>query len=284
MNPATPASLPFIDGGRGLRLPQVGFGTYGLNGQLGAETIAQAIRNGYHLLDSAFNYENEGAVGRAVQLAGVPRESLIVTSKLPGRHHHYDEALTTIEESVFRTGLDAIDLYLIHWPNPQQGLYVEAWRALIEAQRRGLVRHIGVSNFLPEHLLRLQQETGVLPLVNQIEMHPYFPQAEQRAFHAAHGILTEAWSPLGRANQLLQEPVLAAIAQRHGRSVGQAILRWHVQLQAVPLPKAASPARQLENQALFDFELGDDDLAQIATLARPNGRTHDQDPARYEEF
>ena len=141
-----------------------------------------------------------------------------------------------------------------------------------------------MSNFLPEHLERLQQETGVLPGVNQIEMHPYFPQVEQRAWHRAHGIITEAWSPLGRANQLLQEPLLAAIAQRHGRSVGQIILRWHVQLGAVPLPKAASDERQLQNLALFDFSLSDADMAQIATLARPDGRTHNQDPAVYEEF
>lgn len=283
-DPACSPGLPWVDAGRGFQLPAVGFGTYRLNGSEGAETIAQALRHGYRLLDSAFNYENEGAVGRAVRLSGVPRESIGITSKLPGRHHRFDEALATIEESVFRTGLDRIDLYLIHWPNPRQGLYVQAWRALIEARQRGWVKAIGVSNFLPEHLEHLRQETGVLPVVNQIEMHPYFPQVEQRAWHQAHGIVTEAWSPLGRANQLLQEPLLAAIAQRHGRSVGQIILRWHVQLGAVPLPKAASDERQLENLALFDFSLSDADMAQIATLARPDGRTHNQDPAVYEEF
>lgn len=283
-DPACSPGLPWVDAGRGFQLPAVGFGTYRLNGSEGAETIAQALRHGYRLLDSAFNYENEGAVGRAVRLSGVPRESIGITSKLPGRHHRFDEALAAIEESVFRTGLDRIDLYLIHWPNPRQGLYVQAWRALIEARQRGWVKAIGVSNFLPEHLERLRQETGVLPVVNQIEMHPYFPQVEQRAWHQAHGIVTEAWSPLGRANQLLQEPLLAAIAQRHGRSVGQIILRWHVQLGAVPLPKAASDERQLENLALFDFSLSDADMAQIATLARPDGRTHNQDPAVYEEF
>ena len=283
-DPACSPGLPWVDAGRGFQLPAVGFGTYRLNGSEGAETIAQALRHGYRLLDSAFNYENEGAVGRAVRLSGVPRESIGITSKLPGRHHRFDEALAAIEESVFRTGLDRIDLYLIHWPNPRQGLYVQAWRALIEARQRGWVKAIGVSNFLPEHLERLRQETGVLPVVNQIEMHPYFPQVEQRAWHQAHGIVTEAWSPLGRANQLLQEPLLAAIAQRHGRSVGQIILRWHVQLGAVPLPKAASDERQLENLALFDFSLSDADMAQMATLARPDGRTHNQDPAVYEEF
>lgn len=265
-------------------LPHIGFGTFRLNGAAGVEVIADAIRRGYRLLDSAVNYENEGAVGEAIRKAGLDRSELRVTSKLPGRHHHFAEALTTIEESLYRAGLDYYDLYLIHWPNPRQGLYVEAWQGLIEARKRGLVRSIGVSNFLPVHLETIMNQTGVTPSVNQVELHPYFPQAEQRAFDKVHGIVTEAWSPLGRANHLLQEPLLGEIARRHGKSVGQIILRWHIELGAVPLPKASSAERQTENLDVFGFTLTRDDMASIATLARADGRTFDQDPARYEEF
>ncbi len=268
----------------GAVLPAIGFGTYKLNGTEGVATMVRAIRNGYRLLDSAFNYENEGAVGEAVRRCGLPREQLSITSKLPGRHHRYQEAITTIEESLYRAQLDYYDLYLIHWPNPQVGLYVEAWQALIEARKRGLLRSIGVSNFLPGHLERLKQETGVVPAVNQIEMHPYFPQPEQRACDASYGIVTEAWSPLGRANAMLRDAVLEQIAARVGRTAGQVILRWAYQLGAVPLPKASSDARQRENIAIFDFELDARAMAQIATLARPGGRTANQDPAVYQEF
>jgi len=264
--------------------PAIGFGTYKLNGAEGVAGMVNAIRNGYRLLDSAFNYENEGALGVAIRQAGVPRAELRVTSKLPGRHHHHHEAIATIEESLYRAQLDYYDLYLIHWPNPGRGLYVEAWSALIEARKRGLVRSIGVCNFLPAHLERIIGETGVTPAINQVELHPYFPQAEQRAFDRAHGIVTESWSPLGRANRLLQEPVIEAIAARLGRTIGQVILRWHVQLGAVPLPKAASSARQIENLSIFDFELPPEDMSAITALARPDGRNFDQDPARYEEF
>ena len=277
------ANIPELRLTDGVALPAVGFGAWSLNGTQGVEAIASALHNGYRLIDSAFNYENEGAVGEAIRRSGLPRESLRITSKLPGRHHRYDEALATVEESVWRAGLDYYDLYLIHWPNPKQGLYVEAWRALIEARKRGLVRAIGVSNFLPAHLERIMSETGVAPVVNQVEMHPRFPQVEQRAFDKAHGIVTEAWSPLGRG-ELLKDPVLTAIAERLGRSVGQVVLRWHHQLGSLPLPRSASPARQAENLAIFDFALSTEDMAQIATLARPDGRLRDQDPARYEEF
>ena len=276
--------VPSIALNDGVRLPALGFGTYKLNGSSGVDDMAAAIACGYRLLDSAFNYENEGALGAAIRKAGVPREELRITSKLPGRRHHFDEAIATVEESLYRAQLDYYDLYLIHWPNPSKGLYVEAWQALIEARKRGLVRSIGVCNFLPEHLQRIIGETGVTPAVNQVELHPYFPQAEQRAFDQAHGIVTESWSPLGRANHLMQEASLQAIADRLGRSVVQVILRWHVQLGAVPLPKASNRARQAENLSVFDFELTPADMATIATLARPDGRTFDQDPARYEEF
>ncbi len=281
---STRSDIPQITLNDGTTLPAVGFGTYTLNGSQGVVDMVKAIHNGYRLLDSAFNYENEGAVGRAVAQCGVAREELRVVSKLPGRHHAYDEAIATVEESLYRAGLDYFDLYLIHWPNPIQNHYVEAWRAMIEVQKRGLVRSIGVCNFLPEHLQRLIDETGATPIIHQIELHPYFPQAEQRAWDTAHGIVTESWSPLGRASAVLQDPTLKVIADRHGKSMPQIILRWHTQLGAIPIPKASSDARQIENLSLFDFTLTDDDMAKIATLARPDGRIADQDPARYEEF
>ncbi|MFI7658221.1 aldo/keto reductase [Micromonospora parva] len=277
-------TIPHLTAADGTTLPAIGLGTYQLNGSAGVDAIGQAIRAGYRLLDSAFNYENEGAVGRAVRSAGDVRDELIVTSKLPGRHHSYDEALTTVEESVFRTGLDRIDLYLIHWPNPKVDRYVQAWRALIEARERGLVRHIGLSNFLPEHIERLVAETGVAPVVNQIEVHPYFPQQEALDYHREHGILVQGWSPLGHGNDLRQHPVIGEIAAAHGVSPAQAILAWHVARQVIPLPKAASPQRQAENLDVFGITLTDAEVAAITALGRPDGRLADQDPAVYEEF
>lgn len=268
----------------GLTLPAIGFGTYKLKGSDGADVIARAIDTGYTLLDSAFNYENEGTLGQGIARSGVDRDRLIVTSKLPGRHQKHDEAIATIEESVYRTGLDHLDLYLIHWPNPKQGLYVEAWTALIEAKKRGLVRAIGVCNFLPEHLEKLQSETGVLPEVNQIELHPYFPQIEQVAFDAAHGIITEAWSPLGRGSDLLSNPVLAPIAAAHDATPGQIVLAWDLARGVVPIPKASSPERQTGNLAAAEITLTPEEVEVITALGRPDGRLADQDPATYEEF
>ncbi|MFZ1382320.1 MAG: aldo/keto reductase, partial [Scrofimicrobium sp.] len=192
----------------GVELPKIGLGTYRLNGESGARAIDAAIGAGYRLIDSAFNYDNEGAVGQAVRNTEVPREELIITSKLAGRYHAYDQARDSIEESLFRLGLDQIDLYLIHWPLPKVDKYVEAWEALVNAQQRGIVRWIGVSNFLPEHIERLEKETGVLPAVNQLQLHPYFPDTEAVEYNASRGIITEAWSPLGRGRELLDEPVI----------------------------------------------------------------------------
>lgn len=276
--------IPTLTAHDGLTLPAIGFGTYKLNGIEGARTVAGAVDTGYRLLDSAFNYENEGAVGHAARNASVPRSEVIVTSKLPGRHHEYEAALRTIEESVFRTGLDAIDLYLIHWPNPQQGTFVEAWRALVEARERGLVRAIGVSNFLPEHLEEIEKATGVRPSVNQIELHPRFPQEEALAYNAEHGILTEAWSPIGRGSELLQDPAIAAVATAHDISPVQAVLAWHVSRGVIPLPKASHTERQQQNLDAANIHLSDEEIAAITALGRPDGRLADQDPAVYEEF
>ena len=276
--------VPSVQGNAGLSLPAIGLGTYSLDGDAGTTAIIEATRLGYRLLDSAFNYENEGAVGAAVRRSGLARDELVVTSKLPGRHHRFEEATTTIEESVLRMGLDSIDLYLIHWPNPLEDHYVEAWRALIAARDRGLVGHIGVSNFLPEHVERLRRETGELPEVNQIEVHPYFPQDEALAYHRENGIITESWSPLGRGSDLLQNPIIAEVAAAHGVTPAQAILAWHVRRGAVPIPKSRDLERQRENLDVFELTLDEDDLERIASLARPDGRLANQDPAVYQEF
>ena len=269
----------------GLALPRVGFGTYTLNGAAGVQAILSAINIGYRLLDSAFNYENEGVVGEAVRRSFIPREQLLITSKLPGRHHSYNEAITTIQESLYRANLDYYDLYLIHWPNPIKNLYVEAWQALIDAKKWGLIRSIGVCNFLPEHIDRLIQETGVIPSINQIELHPFFSQKEQLIYNQKHGIVTESWSPLGRKNMLLMEnKELLRIAETHHKSISQIILRWHIQLGSIPIPKSSSPKRQLENLDLFDFTLSEQDMMMISTLNQENGRLANQNPASYEEF
>jgi diketogulonate reductase-like aldo/keto reductase len=268
----------------GLVVPAIGLGTYRLNGNAGVEAIKNGISIGYRLIDSAFNYENEGAVGKAVRECGVAREELLITSKLPGRHHKYSEALLTIEESLFRAGLDYYDLYLIHWPNPITNLYVEAWQAMIEAKKRGLIRSIGVCNFLPHHLERLEKETGVLPSINQIELHPYFNQAESIKWNTDHGIVTESWSPLGRANSVLSEKTIIEIAKAHNKSVTQIILRWHTQIGALPIPKAASIEHLRENFEIFDFTLSEEEMAAINRLTRADGRLFNMNPDVYEEF
>ncbi|MCI1673600.1 MAG: aldo/keto reductase [Bifidobacterium tibiigranuli] len=279
-----PPEIPTRTAHDGLELPAIGFGTYKVEGREGVKAIESALEVGYRLIDSAFNYENEGTVGRAIRESEVPREQIIVTSKLPGRHHRYDEARVTIEESVERMGLDYIDLYLIHWPNPSKGLYLEAWKALIDAQEQGIVKHIGVSNFLPGHIDQLTRLTGVTPSVNQVETHPYFQQREQRAYDDAHGIITEAWSPLGRASQMLQDPAIRAIAEKHSISPVQAVLRWHVQLGDVAIPKSMNRDRQRANIDLTGFELDEQDMADFASLDNPEGRSAAQNPQWYEEF
>ncbi|MDR7236509.1 aldo/keto reductase [Neobacillus drentensis] len=277
-------TIPEIILNDGLTLPVIGFGTYKLKGNEGVNSIVHAIDIGYRLIDSAYNYENEGTVGEAVRRSSVPREELKITSKLPGRYQTYDKAVTTIQESLYRANLDYYDLYLIHWPNPQQNLYVEAWQALIDAKKSGLIRSIGVCNFLPEHMERLEKETGVKPSINQIELHPFFNQATQRKWHEENNIATESWSPLARANQELQNDTIQKIAEHHNKSISQIILRWHYQLGAISIPKSSSPARQLENISIFDFTLNDTEMSIISGLTRPEGRINNQDPAIYEEF
>lgn len=277
-------TLPQFTAHNGFALPAVGLGTYRLNGAAGAEAISAGIGLGYRLIDSAFNYENEGAVGTGVAGSGVDRSELIVTTKLPGRHHASAKARTSIEESRFRLGLDATDLHLIHWPNPSVGLYGEAWQALVDAQQRGTVRQVGVSNFLTEHLDRIESETGVRPVANQIEVHPYFPQEEALALHAERGILTVAWSPLGRAKELLQEPVIVEVAGAHGITPAQVVIAWHVARGTVSIPKASSAEHQRANLEAASVVLEDAEVEAITALGRQDGRLFDADPATHEEM
>lgn len=276
--------VPEITLNDGLTLPVIGLGTYKLKGSMGVNAITSAINIGYRLIDSAYNYENEGTVGEAVRRSSVPRQDLLITSKLPGRFQSYELAITAIQESLYRAHLDYYDLYLIHWPNPKQDKYVEAWQALIDAKKWGFIRSIGVCNFLPEHLERLEKETGVKPSINQIELHPFFNQEQQRKYHQEHHIITESWSPLGRANAVLENETIKEIANRHQKTVSQIILRWHYQLGAISIPKSASPERQLENFSIFDFSLNESEMQMINGLTRPDGRLQNQDPAIYEEF
>jgi diketogulonate reductase-like aldo/keto reductase len=276
--------IPEITLNDGVTLPVIGLGTYTLKGNTGANAIQNAIDAGYRLIDSAYNYENEGTVGEAVRRTSVPREELRITSKLPGRYQSYDKAVYTIQESLYRANLDYYDLYLIHWPNPSRDTYVEAWQALIDAQKWGLIRSIGVCNFLPEHIERLEKETGVKPSVNQIELHPFFNQADQRKWHEENNIVTESWSPLTRGFKDFNINQIQHIAERHNKSISQVILRWHYQLGAIAIPKSASPVRQLENISIFDFSLDETEMSIISGLTRPDGRMKNQDPAIYEEF
>jgi 2,5-diketo-D-gluconate reductase A len=275
-------SIPTLSLNDGRALPAIGFGTYNLRGDAGAAAVSSAISTGYRLLDTALNYENEGAVGDGIRASGVDRDEIIVTSKLPGRFHGYNETFVGFEESRALLGLDYVDLYLIHWPLPKVGKYLESWRAMIELRERGLVRSIGVSNFTVDQLTRLSDETGVVPVVNQIELHPRFPQARLRQFHAEHGIVTESWSPLGTRSEITAEPVITRVAANHGVTPTQTVLRWHTQLGAIPIPKSADPGRQRENIDLFGFELAEDEVAEISALE--SGRLWGGDPDTHEEF
>lgn len=252
-----------------------------MRGKDAVRAVAGAIGLGYRLVDTAVNYENETEVGEALVDVGGPSSDVVVTTKVPGRDHGYDKTMRSFEGSVTRLG--RIDLYLIHWPNPSRGRYVDTWRAMVELQQQGRLRSIGVSNFTEAHLREIADATGVMPAVNQVEMHPYFPQVALRANHAELGVVTESWSPLGDP-RVFDEPAVIEAARAHGVTPAQTVLRWHTQLGAVPIPKSANRSRQQQNADLFGFELTADELADITALGRPDGRLFGGEPDHHEEM
>lgn len=270
----------------GSSLPPIGLGTVQINGAQGVNAVLSAIEAGYRLIDTSTNYDNEGMVGEAIRRSSVPREELMISSKLPGAAHEYDKAINMIQESLYRIGLDYFDKYLIHWPLPIQGKYEEAWQALVDAQKFGLIKTIGVSNFLPEHLERIIAKTGVMPASNQIERHPYFNNNELAAYNKSRGIVTEAWSPLGREiNDVLTNETIEKIAEKYGRSTAQIIIRWNLQNDVLPIVKSSCYAHQKENLDVFDFELSEEDIRTIDALDKgEEGRVEGQHPNEYEEY
>jgi len=258
----------------GHSIPRIGFGVWRLDDNKAPDVVAAAIGAGYRHIDTAQGYDNEAGVGKGIRSAGVSREDLFVTSKLRTSHQGYDKALESLDASLERLQLDYLDLFLIHWPAPAHDLYAETWDAFVDARARGLVRSIGVSNFTPEHLDKIIAETGVIPVVNQIETNPGYQQKAQRAWNAAHGIVTESYSPLGGDGAaLLKNPTVTAIAERLGRTPAQIVIRWHLENDLVVLPKTEDPERAAQNLDVWSFELDDDALADLAALDDPNGKS-----------
>ena len=278
--------IPNVRLNDGHEIPCIGLGTIDLMGNKGVLQILDAIHAGYRLIDTSTNYDNEGIVGKAVQESSISRDQLLVSSKLPGKYHDFDSALTIIEEQLARTGLEYFDKYLIHWPNPDDGKYVEAWKALIQAQKLGMVRTIGVSNFLEHHLEKIINETGVTPATNQIEVQPYFHNKENVKANEKFGIVTEAWSPLGRdINDAKQHPDIVEIGEKYNKSAQQVIVRWLHQRDIVPIVRSGNPVHQKDNLDIFDFELTDDEMDKIFALDKgEEGRVEDQNPDEYHEY
>lgn len=275
------AEIPTRVLGDGTSVPVLGFGTYPLRGDDGVRAIASALEVGYRLIDTAVNYRNEREVSEAIRASGVDRGDVFVQTKVPGRDHR--GARDCIETSLQVMGLEYLDSVLIHWPNPSQGAYVQAWQGLVEAREAGLVRSIGVSNFHPHHLDAIIEATGVTPASNQIEMHPSFPQAEQRADDEARGIVTQAWSPIGRGEIFEAAPVVAS-ARAHDVTPAQVVLRWHLHLGSLPLPKSADAQRQQANLQVLGFDLSEAEVEAITALGRSDGRLFDADPDTHEEM
>jgi diketogulonate reductase-like aldo/keto reductase len=273
--------IPALDLNDGTSLPAIGFGTYPLRGGAAEASVTDALNVGYRLIDTAVNYGNETEVGRAVAAAPKVADSVVVTTKIPGRDHGYDATMRSCEQSLERLG--RIDLYLIHWPMPRLRLFVDTWRAMVDLRAEGRVRSIGVSNFTERHLVEIIDATGVVPVVNQVELHPELPQTALRQFHADHGIVTESWSPLGEA-RTFTAPAVLGLARKYDKTPAQIVLRWHVQLGAVPLPKSRDAARRRENAGVFDFTLTDSEMSEITSLGDAGARLWDGDPNTNEEF
>lgn len=275
----TTASTPLLDLCDGRQIPQLGFGVFQVSPEETRQAVSRALQTGYRLIDTAAAYGNEAEVGEAVAESGIPRSELFVTTKLWNDDQGHANTLSAFEHSLERLGMDYVDLYLIHWPAPSRGLFVETWKALCELRADGRARSIGVSNFTVQNLKEIIAATDVVPAVNQIELHPRLIQSDLRSFHREHGIVTEAWSPLGRGGDLLQEAVLQEIAVRQGHTPAQVVLRWHLQMGNVAIPKSVTPSRIEENFQIFDFALSDEEVQEIDAL--DTGTRLGPDPATF---
>jgi 2,5-diketo-D-gluconate reductase A len=270
--------VPSLKLADGHLIPQLGFGVFLVPPEEAVQVVTHALGAGYRSIDTAAAYENEAEVGEAIRASDLERDDVYLTTKLWNDDHGHDRARQAFRRSLKRLGFDSVDLYLIHWPNPGRGRYVETWEALCELKDSGHAHSIGVSNFTVEHLKRIIDATGVVPAVNQIELHPQLQQRELREFHRRHGIATEAWSPLGRG-RILDDPTVTEIASAHGHTPAQVVLRWHIQLGNVAIPKSVTPARIEENFEIFDFELGEQEMSAIDDL--DVGKRIGPDPERF---
>lgn len=261
-------TITFHDGNS---IPQVGLGVWQTPNDTAVTAVKAALSTGYRHIDTAAIYENEQGVGEGIRASGVDRTEIFLTTKLWNSEQGYDSTLKAFDASLKLLGTDYVDLYLIHWPAPNRGQFVDTWKAFIQLQKEGRARSIGVSNFYPEHLQRLIDETGITPVINQLELHPDFPQAETRAYHDKHRIVTQSWSPLGQGT-LLENPVVAGVAAKHGRTPAQVIIRWHIDNGLVVIPKSVTPSRIEENFKVFDFKLDDADRKTLAGLEKDGKR------------
>ncbi len=263
--------VPKVKLNDGNLMPQLGFGLWQVSDDQAEAATLEAFKAGYRSIDSAAIYGNEAGLGRAIAKSGLNRSDLFITTKLWNTEQGYDKALQAFEDSRKKLGVEKVDLYLVHWPSPQRGLFVESWKALVDLQKQGVVKSIGVSNFTTDHLQQIMDATGVAPTLNQIELHPEFQQKELVAFHQKHGIQTECWSPLGQG-KTLQNAAIQSIAKKHGKTPAQVIIRWHLESGFIVIPKSVTPSRIQENFQVFDFKLDADDKSTIAKLDSTNGR------------
>lgn len=262
------SAVPNITLNNGVEIPQFGFGTFQIEPERTKEITLTAIEAGYRHIDTAEMYRNERQVGEAVRASGLDRSELFVTSKLNNGAHAYDDALKAFDQTMRELDIDYVDLFLVHWPLPKRSEdYVDTWRAMEQIYQSGKCRSIGVSNFQPEHLQRLFDETDVVPVVNQIEVHPYLTQDDVREFGVKNGVVTEAWAPIAKG-QVVDDPTINEIARRYGKTPSQVTLRWHIQRGDIVFPKSVNPDRIRENIDIFDFELSDDETARITQLNR----------------
>jgi len=271
----TPPRISFRDG---RSIPQLGYGVWKVENEVASDVVVRALEAGYRHVDTARGYNNEAGVGQALKAAGLDRDEVFVTSKVPNQDQGRDATLASFDATMEDLGLEEIDLYLIHWPAPSKGLAVETWKTLIELQQQGRIRSIGTSNFRIEDLETLEAETGVLPVLNQIELHPYFNQPELREFHISKGIVTESWSPLGQGGGELTDPVVTKIAEAHGADAGQVLIAWNLALGNVVIPKSETPKRIVSNFASLELTLSEEEISQITALHRGGDARRGPDP------